>query len=76
MREVARLDVVGENNPGSEKRTLFDLLDDGVLVCGRLSHDARGLTGEMASLLRFGFRRAIGMSRSDCVFEPIFTAIC
>lgn len=62
---------VGENNPGSEKRTLFDLRVDGVLACMTLSDETRVLTGDIASLLLFGFRRAMGMSKSDCTFDTI-----
>lgn len=71
MREVDDMLDVGENNPGSEKRTLFDLLVDGVLACMRLSDVTRVLTGDIASLPLFDFRRAIGMSRSDCVFDAM-----
>lgn len=71
VREVANMLEVGENNPGSEKRTLFDLRVDGVLACMTLSDETRGLIGDIASLLLFGFRRAIGISKSDCTFDTM-----
>lgn len=71
VREVADVFNVGENSPGFEKRTLFDLRVDGVLACTALSEVTRGLTGDIASLLLFGFRRAIGTSRSDNTLDAI-----
>lgn len=71
VREVDAISLVGENSPGSEKRTLFDLREDGVLVWKALSDLARVFTGEIASLPLFGFRRAMGTSRSDCVVDAM-----
>lgn len=63
---------VGENKPGSEKRTRFDLRVDGVLRWVWLSDVARGLAGEERTLLlRFGLRRAIGTSISDASREAM-----
>lgn len=71
VREVDGRAGVVEKIPGSEKRTLFDLRVDGVLAGVMLSDTARDLTGDIASLLLFGFRSAIGKSRSDLVSDAM-----
>lgn len=62
VREVEAA-CVGDSSPGSEKRTLFDLLVAGVLVPSTESGAERGLTGDDRTLLRrLGFRNAMGIS--------------
>ena len=69
---VSEVHVVleGENKPGSEKRTLFDLWVDGVLrlTLVMLSDTIRAFTGEHSALfLLFDLRRAVGISSSVVV---------
>lgn len=63
--------VVDENRFGSENRTLFDRLVDGVLTCMALSETTRGLTGDTALLRRFGLLNAMGTSKSE-LLDAIF----
>jgi len=71
VREVL-VGYVGENKPGSEKRTRFDLRVAGVLGIMWLSDVARGFAGDESTLLlRFDLRRAIGMSISDTSIEAM-----
>lgn len=66
VREVDPLPE-GENKFGSEKRTRFARRDEGVFIHVALSEATRGLAGEhITLLLRFGLRRAIGMSIAWC----------
>ena len=63
---------VGENNAGSEKRTLLDLRVNGVLALTLLSDATRGFIGDESTLLLlFGLRRAIGMSISEVLRDAI-----
>ena len=64
--------LLGENKPGSEKRTRFERLVDGVFTCSAVPETHLALTGEVRTLFRrFGRLKAIGTSRSDIVLDAI-----
>jgi len=71
VSDVDARSVVDENRVGSEKRTLFERLVEGVLACATLSEVARGLTGETTLLRRFCRLRAMGTSKSAAFVDMI-----
>lgn len=64
--------LLGENRPGSEKRTRFERLVDGVFACSVMPGPVLALTGELSTLLRrFCRLKAIGISKSAAELDAI-----